>query len=246
MARKLPSYTQDNLTEVGNMTSQIAAAAARYGVPPEAIAGALAQELLLKNAMIAAQNGVPYVPQIGVDGAGATYLANEAAITQALADGPASFSDRWNATNDRARPAAGQRSVRNSAGEINDSAARADVQGPVDPQPGPPAYIPEFLRYLQNADRVPRTRPEDVRILRRMPAEDQSIFNSSDGVPVPFVPPDASFPLSPQSEFERRFGSWPPFSGGVLAGFNPAPQRQSDSPNNEDWSAMWRRRTGLP
>ena len=44
MASKLPSYTQDNLTRVGEMTSQIAAAAARYGVPAEAIAGALAQE----------------------------------------------------------------------------------------------------------------------------------------------------------------------------------------------------------
>lgn len=44
MASNLPSYTQDNLTLVGRMTSQIAAAAARYGVPAEAIAGALAQE----------------------------------------------------------------------------------------------------------------------------------------------------------------------------------------------------------
>ena len=41
---KLPSYTQDNLALVREMTSQIVAAAARYGVPPEAIAGALAQE----------------------------------------------------------------------------------------------------------------------------------------------------------------------------------------------------------
>jgi hypothetical protein len=138
--------------------------------------------------------------------------------------------------------------VRDPAGEINDPAARADVQGPVDPKPGPPAYIPEYLRYLQNADRVPRTRPEDVRILRRMPAEDsdRSVFNSNDGVSVPLIPPDASFPLSPQSDFERRFGSWPPSSGGVLAGFNQAPQGQPDTPNDEDWSAMWRRRTGLP
>ncbi|MBH5400898.1 hypothetical protein HZZ13_24420 [Bradyrhizobium sp. CNPSo 4010] len=44
MARKLPSYTQDNLALLGKMPSQIAAAAARYGVPAEAIAGALAQE----------------------------------------------------------------------------------------------------------------------------------------------------------------------------------------------------------
>src|ERR1700722_10572221 len=40
---------------------------------------------VLTNMTVAAQNGFPYVPQIGVDGAGVTYLANEAAITQALA-----------------------------------------------------------------------------------------------------------------------------------------------------------------
>ena len=205
-------------------------------------------KLALKNAMIAAQNGVPYVPQIGADGAGATYLANEAAIIQALANGPASFSDRWNATNDRARLTAYQRPVGDAAGGIADPTVRADAQGPADPDPSLPAYIPEYLRYLQNADRVPRTRPGDVRILRRMPAgeSDQSAFNSSDGVSVPFIPPDASFPLSPQNDFERRFGSWPRSSGSVLAGLNQAPQGQPDPPDNEDWSAMWRRRTGLP
>lgn len=33
---------------------------------------------------------------------------------------------------------------------------------------------------------------------------------------------------------------------GVLAGVNQAPQGQTDTPDNEDWSAMWRRRSGLP
>ncbi|MDA9437621.1 hypothetical protein XH98_00520 [Bradyrhizobium sp. CCBAU 51745] len=47
-------------------------------------------KLALKNAMTATQNGAPYVPRVGVDGAGATYLANEPAIVQALADEPAS------------------------------------------------------------------------------------------------------------------------------------------------------------
>ena len=204
----------------------------------------LAQEKMT----LAAETGAPYVPQIGADGAGATYLANEAAIVRALADGPASFSDRWNATNDRVRLAADQRSDRNPAGRTTDPAAYADGQGRGDPASSPPAYIPEYLRYLQNADRAPRTRPEDVRILRRMPAgeSDRSVFNSSDGVSVPFIPPDASFPLSPQGDLERRFGSEPTSSGGVLAGVYQAPQGQPDSPNNEDWSAMWRRRTGLP
>ena len=58
---------------------------------------------------------------------------------------------------------------------------------------------------------------------------------------------EARFPPSPQSDFGGRFGSWPsPSGGGVLAGFNQAPQGPSDTPNNEDRYAMWRRRTGLP
>jgi hypothetical protein len=204
-------------------------------------------KLALKNSMIAAQNSVSYVPRIGVDGAGATYLANEPAIIRALADGPASFSDRWNAINDRAGRDY-QRSVRNPADRFTNPASRADVQPSVDLNSGPPAYISEYLGYLRDADRVPRTRPEDVRVLRRMPAgkSDRSVFNSSDGAPVPFVSPDESFPLSPQSDFERRFGSWPAPAGGVLAGVYQAPQSPSGSSNNEDWSAMWRRRTGLP
>lgn len=73
-----------------------------------------------------------------------------------------------------------------------------------------------------------------------------SAFNSGDDVSVPFIAPDASFPTPPQSDFERRFGSWARSSGGVLAGVNQAPRGQPDTPNDEDWSAMWRRRTGLP
>lgn len=114
--------------------------------------------------------------------------------------------------------------------------------------PGPPAYIPEHPRYLQNADIVPATRPEDVRILRRIPAgkSDRSAFDSNDLVPVPTTPGDVLFPPPPRSDFEERFGFWPPSSGGgVLAGSNPASQGPSHSPNTEGWNAMWRRRTGL-
>ncbi|WP_082847885.1 M23 family metallopeptidase [Bradyrhizobium sp. DOA9] len=116
------------------------------------------------------------------------------------------------------------------------------------PAPSPPVYVPEHQRYLQGAALIPATRPEDVRILRRTPAgkSDRSVFNSSDGAPVPFVSTDESFPLSPQSDVERRFGSWPAAAGGVLAGVYQAPQSPSESQNNEDWSAIWRRRTGLP
>lgn len=117
------------------------------------------------------------------------------------------------------------------------------------PAPDSPAYIPEYLRYLQNADQVPRARPKDVRILRKVSAgeSDRSVFNSGDRVAMPAIPPDPSIPSSPQNDFEGRYRTWPsPSAGGVLAGVNQALQGQPDRPSNEDWSAMWRRRTGLP
>jgi len=138
--------------------------------------------------------------------------------------------------------------IKDHAGNVLDPGAFANALGPFDPIPAP-AYIPEYQRYLQKTDMVPGTRPEDMRILRRMPAgkSDRSAFNSNDPVPVPAIPPDASFPSSPSSNFEERYKTWPSPSGaGVLAGFNHAPQRPPDTPDNEDWSTMWRRRTGLP
>jgi len=114
------------------------------------------------------------------------------------------------------------------------------------PAPSPPAYVPEHQQYLQDAGLVPATRVEDVRILKRMPAgqSDRSAFNSSDGEALPSIPSDSLFPLSPRSDIERRFGSWPTPPGGVLAGSSP--QEQPDTSGTEDWSAMWRRRIGLP
>ncbi|WP_082641444.1 M23 family metallopeptidase [Bradyrhizobium yuanmingense] len=138
--------------------------------------------------------------------------------------------------------------IKDLAGNVLDPGAFADALGPFDPVPAP-AYIPEYKRYLQNADMMPRSRSKDVRVLRRMPAgnSDRSAFDSNDPAPIPAIPPDASFPSSPQSDFEGRYGKWPSPSGGaVFAGFNQVPQRQSDAPGNEEWPAMWRRRTGLP
>jgi hypothetical protein len=86
-----------------------------------------------------------------------------------------------------------------------------------------------------------------IRDVGTMPVgkSDRSAFNPSGGVSMPIISPDASFAPSPQSDFEGRFGSWPT-SSGVLAGFDQSPLGQPDMPNNEDWSAMWRRRTGRP
>lgn len=94
------------------------------------------------------------------------------------------------------------------------------------------------------ADKLPSYAQDNLALVGEMTSQIAAAA-ASDGVSVPFIPPDASFPLSPQGDFERRFGPWPTSSGGVLAGFNRAPQGQPDTPNNEDWSAMWRRRTGL-
>ena len=54
-------------------------------------------ERVLRSKSNAAERGAPYVPQIGADGAGATYLANQAAVARALADAPTDFAGRWNA-----------------------------------------------------------------------------------------------------------------------------------------------------
>ena len=93
-------------------------------------------ERVLRSMTDAAQNGTPYVPQIGVDGAGATYAANEAAITQALAGAPAEFSSRWDALGP-SKPATG--------GASQSSSAAAPVAAPgnqASPAPPPSSDAP--------------------------------------------------------------------------------------------------------
>lgn len=184
MPSKLPSYAQDKLALVGGMTSQIAAAADRYGVPAEAIAGALAQELSDQTDSL-----TNYGKMVG-----------SSAFAHLFLDGM--FLEGV-ATN------------------------------PFHPAQGASDRILDWY----NADPNATTVGQDL---------EKKVRNSSNVASVPFIPPDASFPLSPQSEVERRFGSWLSPTGGVLSGFNQAPQGSSDTPNDEDWSAMWRRRTGLP
>jgi murein DD-endopeptidase MepM/ murein hydrolase activator NlpD len=137
--------------------------------------------------------------------------------------------------------------LRDPTGTITDPAAYADAQGPVDPNPQP-AYIPEYRQYLQDAHAVRATSPADVRILTRMPAgrPSRSAFDS-DPIPVQNIGPTSTLPPAAQKQFGGLFGLWPPFSESATS---PDPsqtgQRQPDAPDKEDWSAMWRRRTGLP
>ncbi|MGY3444172.1 MULTISPECIES: hypothetical protein [unclassified Bradyrhizobium] len=93
---------QSNMSVNGDPTTGINA---WNGLSPELQRALLVQfykqgptpERVLRSKWSAAQHGIPYVPQIGADGAGATCLANQAAVAQALADGPADFADRWSA-----------------------------------------------------------------------------------------------------------------------------------------------------
>ncbi|MBR0774442.1 M23 family metallopeptidase [Bradyrhizobium diazoefficiens] len=135
--------------------------------------------------------------------------------------------------------------LKDGAGRIMDPTAFADAQGPFDPNPAPPAYIPEYTQYFRDARAVPA---EEVRILTRMPAgsSSRSAFDS-EPVKVPNIGPASTLPPAAQKQFGALFGLWPPFSeDGISPDVNQTRQGQSDTPNNEDWSAMWRRRIGLP
>ena len=137
--------------------------------------------------------------------------------------------------------------IRNGAGNVLDPGAFADALGPFDPIPAP-AYIPEYQRYRQNADMVPGTRPEDVRVLRKMPEgnSNRSTFDSR-GPEVPNVSPSSTLPPAAQKQFAGLSGLWPPFSENAASpDLSQTRHGQTETPNNEDWSAMWRRRTGLP
>ncbi|WP_346730894.1 M23 family metallopeptidase [Bradyrhizobium sp. 21] len=138
--------------------------------------------------------------------------------------------------------------LKDSAGGVVDPGAFADALGPFDPNPAPPAYVPEYLQYVRDAAFVPEFSRDDVRILRRMPAgsPDRSPFNSKQEE-VPY--PRAASPLPPgtQGSVGERFGYWPELArSDGSADPNRLLRGQPGIPNNEDWSAMWRRRIGLP
>lgn len=118
-------------------------------------------------------------------------------------------------------------------------------RGPIDPNPAPPVYVDEHRRYLRDAGAIPATSREDVRVLTRMPARptDRSAFNSKP-VELPYSGSNSPFPRGVEDYFRGLFGTWPPFSENETS--PDLGQRQSTSPNTEDWSAMWRRRIGLP
>ncbi|WP_194403479.1 M23 family metallopeptidase [Bradyrhizobium sp. CCBAU 53351] len=137
--------------------------------------------------------------------------------------------------------------IKDPAGNVLDPGAFADALGPFDPIPAP-AYIPEYQRYLQNAHMVPGTRPEDVRVLTRMPAATPNRSGFDTKPPkISNVGPASTLPPAAQKQLGGLFGLWPPFSENPISpDLSQTRQGQSETPDREDWSAMWRRRTGLP
>lgn len=138
--------------------------------------------------------------------------------------------------------------LKDPAGRRLDPQAFWEQQGPIDPNPTPPAYVQEYRQYLPGAGAVPATSRENVRVLRRMPVgrPDRSAFNSSP-VPVPYSGSNSPLPPPVQGYFRERFGGWPlPSGDDVSPDSSQISQARSDTPNNKDWYATWRRRTGLP
>jgi hypothetical protein len=65
--------------------------------------------------------------------------------------------------------------------------------------------------------------------------------------PVAYPRPDSSLPPNAQRSFSERFGYWPSAGSGAASPANEPRQALDTSADTlEDWSAMWRRRTGLP
>lgn len=138
--------------------------------------------------------------------------------------------------------------IKDAQGRLMDPSAFADALGPFDPNPASPAYIPEYRQYLRNAPVVPGASPEDVRILTRMPAgsPNRSAFHSKPPE-VPNVGPASTLPPAAQKQLGKLFALWPPFSENATSpDLSQTRQGQSETPDHEDWSAMWRRRIGLP
>lgn len=138
--------------------------------------------------------------------------------------------------------------LKDSEGRLMDPSTFADALGPFDPNPASPAYIPEYRQYRRDARAVPAAPRDDVRILTRVPARGPrpSAFDSKPPE-VSNVGPISTLPPAAQRQFGELFGLWPPFSENpVSPDLSQARPGQPNTPNDEDWSAMWRRRIGLP
>jgi hypothetical protein len=172
----------------------------------------LAQEKMT----FAAAMGAPYVPQLGADGAGATYLANEPAIVQALADGPANFSDRWVATNDRTARADYRRSVQDAADVIGSTSQTIANDAPIGDGSGIGSQLKQAQQYV--AAPAGPTRILARRVVGRPQVPDAN----------------ARSPAAPDGDglFEDRFGNWTtsPQASAPLSPYRTPPPVQDGRP----------------
>ena len=142
-----------------------------------------------------------------------------------------------------------------------------DRQGPVDPNPGAPAYVDEYQQYLHSLGAGPdngfsgsagtasmpapgsldapansvetQPAPDSYRRLTRRPGP-PSVFDK--GAPaVPFVPSAPALVPNGQNVFDGRFGNWTTSSAGSVP-VNPGgpigtPPTGQDAPDGDDWLA---------
>jgi hypothetical protein len=133
--------------------------------------------------------------------------------------------------------------LKTPTGQVIDPSAFWDQQGPVDPNPAPPAHLDDYQRYRRslgvgsenglanangavsipapgsmdapaNPSDVPSL-PDSYRRLTRRPAGRPSAF--AKGAPaVPFVPSTPALAPNGQNVFDGRFGNWTTSAAGSL------------------------------
>ncbi|MHC2252536.1 hypothetical protein ACVILK_002228 [Bradyrhizobium embrapense] len=141
-----------------------------------------------------------YVPQIGADGAGATYLANQSAVAQALADGPADFADRWSAVPASAASGGPARSFAALPGDV--SQVEAGKKAAIRPLVRVPVAGEGQTAFDVGAPAVPLVPSASIPSTGRPAAFDERFPASS---PPAAAPSAAARPLSPFSGQPMRY-----------------------------------------
>lgn len=136
--------------------------------------------------------------------------------------------------------------LRDSSGRLLDPQAYWDQQGPMDPNPAPPVYIPEYQQYLREAAKTSATPvpPDQFRVLRRRPEmkPDQPV-PSYEGAPQAAPSSDRFLP-QPGGPVNDRY--WPGDRGATTAYNEPQGGTDATFDTLNDWYAWWRGRAGLP
>jgi hypothetical protein len=104
--------------------------------------------------------------------------------------------------------------LKDPAGNVVNPTAYWDQQGPIDPNPSRPAYLPQYQQYLQdtgaNSENGPGSQADDSNY-RRL---------SSRIAGRPQTPGDDAISTDRPASFDDRFGNWS-FSPGGISSRNP-------------------------